>query len=288
MMAQGFIRVLMFALVALHAATAVGQTSGADLRQGVVFVVIHTLGPPESREYALQPGWIAGQGKMQKLGVADYRSIPPILYANGNKELRVAVSGKPQKVWIGCNDYLLKKLQGAPGTAAFATSEPLTADYSYRRGNLDAMGPPAIKEAVSLANAACGKLKFSVASSVGKVLRTVDMDMDGVPEVCVVVEVKLTKPKEFEVIGKQGILRGVVWLGMKDLSRPTVLFNGCREWACTPNAYTLEGVADFDGDGMAEVAQRIEYGEAGEGLRIFKIKNGQLEIIFEPETIGGC
>jgi hypothetical protein len=138
---EGFVRmrkllmVVSTARVTLHAVTAASQTKGTAPGQGVVFVVIHEMGPAEAREYALQPGWVARQGKIQKLDIADYRNILAFIYASGKKELRVPVSDKPQKVWIGCNDYLVKSPQTSPGSAAFASS--------------------AIKEALNLANAAC-------------------------------------------------------------------------------------------------------------------------------------
>jgi len=75
---------------------------------------------------------------------------------------------------------------------------------------------------------------------------------------------------------------------VKSLEQVEVLFNGFEALVWSPSGYQCDGVADFDGDGVGEVAQHLDHGEAGSSIEIYKLRNNKLEKMFASETIGGC
>jgi hypothetical protein len=267
-----------------------GKRSQSEARGENVFVILHDIHGDdgnESRHLVLQPGWVARKGEIQKLTVSDHSRVPSLVYLGGIEKLKATVSSEPQKVSLGCEEYIMKTAHGQTITKPFASSEPFSSGFAYSGKDIESLGEAATQKAVAVAKATSTKFGISVTSAKCKILETVDLEKDGSPEVGVEVELTMAKPKAYEY-GEVSSIAGIVWLKVKNTQQIEVLFNGFEVSDGTPVGYRIDAVGDFDDDGAAEIAQHVDYGEAGFSLEIYKVKNNKLEKIFASEPVGGC
>jgi hypothetical protein len=211
-----------------------------------------------------------------------------VLYINGRQDGATSVSQLARKVQVGCQHFEAKIVKRSSTHVEWATSEPLKDDFAYPRERGELLRAQVVGEATKLAKAGLAKVSRRALSIKAEILGFYDLDRDGVPEIPVHVKAELGAPLSYEIVGSRLQLEGVVWLRVPASGPMEVIFNGLQDWKRSPYGDTFGAVADFDGDGIAEVAMEPSFGERGISFTIYDLKDGHLEKIFETESVGGC
>lgn len=239
-------------------------------------------------ERVVQPAWTAHQGTMTPLKPEDHRSVPASVYVMGRNEQATAVTALPRKVQVSCFEFEGKIVKRSSDKFIWATTEPLTVDFSFVPKDEDALRARVINEAKARAKEGLIKAGRRGLSVEATVLGFFDLDKDGTPEIPVHVKVELGAPLSYEIIGPTLELDGVVWFRASATGAAEILFNGLQDWKGWPLGARFHSVADFDSDGFGEVAMAPIGGESGSSLELYELRNGRLEAVLRTESVGGC
>lgn len=267
-------------------APALGATEPASPAD-VTFVLLIAINNNKN-ERAVQPAWTARGGKITRLETKVHSLIPSVVYIDGRQDRATSVSQLARKVQVGCDAFEAKIVKGSSSHVEWATSKPLRNDFADPKERGEPLRAQVIDEATRLAKTGLAKVSRRAVAIKAEILGFYDLEKDGTSEIPVHVKVELGAPLSYEIIGAALQLEGVVWFRTHASGPIEVIYDGLQDWKRWPRGEVFGAVADFDGDGVAEVAMKASAGESGSSLVIYKLKNGHMESIFRTASIGGC
>lgn len=238
---------------------------------------------------AVLPAWAAAGGTIFRLGRDKHELVPGRIYIGGDAAKEVGVSAESRQVSVGCDQLMAKTALDTTGTrsSTLACSVPFEDRFESSVHDSDKLMAGAREHTTRLVKRHVAELQLSTTDIQIAPIGLYDLEKDGSVEVFLDVKIHTDRPLGYEIIGTTNEFSGLACFRVTS-GEFELLYDGLSGWRSWPSGPELQEVADFDGDGKAELAIWWPFGETGMSITICRMRDLELQKLLTTESVGGC